>query len=804
MMPKSESGGDQGTHMAQQKDAERSWLARILAASPSFRAASPDDLAELARSARNLAVQRGGLIAAPKGKLPEIYVIEAGVVAKLAAEVEGDKSVLVGLFGAGDAIAIDAAFREKPAEPGSDASRELRALTNVTAAAIPLEDFQRIVRRSYELASAAIATLAIRQSKLEARFALALQSPLEMRLAAFFSQMAAMIAGNRWQPTAVIGKLSQSFVADMLGVSREHVNRTLAMWEKSGLIFQTKTGDITVENRKRLMQIAGERRASGAAAPETDALWEIDAHLDYGLNHVAYDLAQEALRRTPRDDRFKHRAALALARTGALDEALALFDSFQLAKNASDEDILCLGPRLRRDLAFRAGAAPDKAMLMKAAGDYESIYAKTGGYYPGVSASATFAMAGDRARAKAIAATVAKECESLLGDIDEDEASYYPRATLGEARLIAGDRTGAEQAFAAARDAADFTPGKAATTRKQLRRLAAPLGFEAAWIGRVLPQRGALYFSGPLLAGDDASAEQPLADAMDAFLEKHDIASAFGALAAGADIVIAERLLEAGVALNIQLPLALEAFLARSVTPYGAGWRDRFIACLERARTIDWNRSARIGPAAYRLGARVSMGKAIGQARALDAAALGFFAVRRADEKGGSVSLENAEVWRGLGLRFDIVTLPWAKPAPARDDDANGRVYAALTLAGPGGATAAIDGAAFAVDAPGATVFGFADPKDAIAAARAAASGAGAAMRLWLDAGVCAEGRWKDFAATLVTASCRPETAPGRIYASEVFADFATATLAPPDFVYIGHPALEEKLHPCPLYLLQS
>lgn len=795
----------QGIPMAQQKDADRSFIARILASSPSFRAASQDDLAELARTGRTFAVQRGGVIAPPKGRAPEVFVIEHGVVAKLAAEVIGGKSVLVGLFGAGDTIAIDAAFRDRPATSGDDAARELRALTNISVAAIPLEDFRRILRRSHELAEAAIATLAVRQSRLEARFALALQSPLEMRLAAFFSQMASMIAGNRWQPTVIIGKLSQSFVADMLGVSREHVNRTLAMWEKSGLIFQTRSGDITVENRKRLMQIAGERRAVRSASPENDALWEIDAHLDYGLNHVAFDLAQEALRRSPRDDRFKHRAALALARTGAFDDALALFDSYQLAKNASDEDILCLGPRLRRDLAFRGGRKPDEGLLKTAAEEYERVYAKTGGYYPGVSAAATYAMAGETKQARSIAATVATACEAILDGVDDDEPSYYPRATLGESLLIAGDRASAERAFTASRSAADFTPGKAATTRKQLRRLAGPLGIDLNWIDNALPQRGALYFSGPLLGDDSGAKEGALAEAVDLFLKENNIAAAFGALAAGADIVIAEQLLKAGIALNLQLPLAPDAFLARSVAPYGPAWRDRFIACIEQAQTIDWNRSARIGPAAYRLGARVSMGKAIRQARALDAPALGFFASRQADDQSGSVSLENVRHWDSLGLKSTLVMLDWPKPAAAKDDDPNGRFYAALTLAGPNAIAATAADASAAIEAQGCRIFAFDNPQAAIDAARRLTSeAAGAALQIWLDAGICAKDRWADLAATLVTASCRPQTSPGRIYASEIFADFATATPSPPELVYVGHPTLEEKHHPCPLYLLQT
>ncbi|HBK91656.1 MAG TPA: hypothetical protein DDZ68_08305 [Parvularcula sp.] len=801
MMTSDDHGPAPGAQMApQQTEAERGYIARILGNSATFKGAAPADLAELARAARSLAVQRGGLIAPPKGKAPEIYVIETGVVAKLAAEPAAAKSVLVGLFGPGDAIAVDVAFRDKPADSTGDAARELRALTNVTAAAAPVDDFRRILRRNHDLAETVIATLAVRQSKLEARFALALQSPLEMRLAAFFSQMAAMTAGNRWQPTAVIGKLSQSFVADMLAVSREHVNRTLAMWEKSGLIFQTKAGDIMVENRKRLMQIAGVRRAAKLAAPETDALWEIDAHLDYGLNHVAYDLALEAVRRSPRDDRFKHRAALALARTGALEEALALSDSFKLAKNAADEDILCLGPRLRRDLAFRGGE-PGRAQMKRAAEDFAKVYAKTGGYYPGVSAAAAYAMAGEPARAREIAAGVAAGCAKLIEAIDEDEPSYYPRATLAEALLIAGDSSGAERAFAATRAAADFTPGKAATTRKQLRRLAGPLKFDAAWIDSALPQRGALYFSGPLVAaGAAAEGEKALSRAFDAFLKRYDIASAFGALAAGADIVIAERLLDAEVALNIQLPLAPEAFLARSVEPFGEDWRRRFIACIERAQTVEWNRRAKIGPAAYRLGARVSMGKAIAQARMLDGPALGFFAMRRGEMGEASVSSENERFWRGLGLRGESLSLDWPKPPAARDDDPNGRIYAALTITGEGAEGAQAEGAAFALETANGRIFAFDDAAGAIAAARRA----GKSWRLWLDAGLASGKNRKALADSLVTALCRPETAPGVIHASEIFADFATASADPPDFVYIGHPAVEEKLAPCPLYLLQS
>jgi len=61
---------------------------------------------------------------------------------------------------------------------------------------------------------------------------------------------------------------------------------------------------------------------------------------------------------------------------------------------------------------------------------------------------------------------------------------------------------------------------------------------------------------------------------------------AYGALAAGSDILIAERLLEEGADLHVVLPCPDELFLKTSVAPYGAEWIDRFHACKAQATTV--------------------------------------------------------------------------------------------------------------------------------------------------------------------------------------------------------------------------
>ncbi|HNS86728.1 MAG TPA: Crp/Fnr family transcriptional regulator, partial [Parvularculaceae bacterium] len=383
------------------KEAERAYLTRMLVGAPLFSGVGEDDVAELARCARSLAIERGKPVAAARGKTEELYLVVSGAAALLERGPRLRAGVLAALMGPGDVIGL-VRVGEVLGDGGRAHNSEWRALSNLTLVAIPIADFMRVMRRSEALSMASIAALAEYMRDLTARHAAALQSPLETRLAAFLSQLAAIATGNRWEPQAAIGRLPQTQIADMLGVSREHVNRTLTMWERSGLILQAKGGDIIVENRKRLSQLAGDE-ASALQDHERDAYWEISAHINLGLNSAAYDLAMEGVKRAPRDERFKYLAVLAMARMGALREALSLVDSFKLTTDAKDEDVASIGPRLRRDLAFIGAKTPDKKALTTAAEGYEKVFRALKTTYPGVNAAATWAMAGDVGRAKKLA-----------------------------------------------------------------------------------------------------------------------------------------------------------------------------------------------------------------------------------------------------------------------------------------------------------------------------------------------------------------------------------------------------------------
>ncbi|MEL7487657.1 MAG: Crp/Fnr family transcriptional regulator, partial [Pseudomonadota bacterium] len=354
-------------------EADLEFKRRILTSAPVFRATSEDDLMEIARCGKLVAIQRGKPL--NKTGADQVFIVQSGVVVNLQPDHEKTKPVLAAIFGPGDMCGMQQSLTRTAADAGLPGL--LTCLSNVSALAVPTADILRVSRREPELSQALMTCLSMQLSKMARLLAQSLHRPLELRLASLFSMIGDLIAGDDWRPTVEIGRISQSFAAEMLGVSREHVNRTLTMWEKSGLIFQNKSSEILIQNRKRLATLAHDKFAAPQAVRDGDWLWEIDSYLDFGLNQTAFHLAMEASRRAPRDMRFRHRAVLATARSGAQAEALALIDKLGLKHDYSDEELACLRPRILRDMAFSTADDKEKhAYLVDAAEEYAKTFEK--------------------------------------------------------------------------------------------------------------------------------------------------------------------------------------------------------------------------------------------------------------------------------------------------------------------------------------------------------------------------------------------------------------------------------------------
>lgn len=801
--------------------ADLEYKIRILKSTPLFKPAEDAEITELARVSRVIAVPRNAPLMNTSAEGSQIFAVQSGIGAELHLELGDGRPVLIKLHGPGSVAGVVSALLRESNGPDTQhkarPSRRIDALSNMSVLCAPSADFLRLCRRNSEL-STALSQIVAEQCELLARiYARSTTNTLEMRLAAFISRLTELSANDDWNPVTNIGRLSQSSVATMLGVSREHVNRTLAMWERSGLIFQNKAGDFIVQNARRLSQLSLTPAERGAPEMEDEWLQEIDAHLDQGLNQTALHLALDAVKRSPRDLRYCHRAVLATARFGAISEALGLIEKWKLDRDRKNEELASLRPRLLRDLAFASDSnTPDFELLHESAEEFEKVFVASKGCNSGVNAAAGYALIGDGDRGKAIASMVLHEMSRSPTENGDD---YWRRAVLAECKLLQGDAAAAASLFEAASSAADATPGKKATTRRQLRRLKKCAGIDDAWIDRVTPQTSVLFYSGPLAHRAIADSELPtrrLLNELDHLLTSKPIAWAYGALASGADIIIAEALINAGVELNVCLPLPPREFLAASVAVSGPEWRERFIACMRAASSIEWNRRASMAcESAYRLGAVVAMGKSIRYASQLETEAIGFFALEGNQDAARSLSKANAEMWTNRNHKAVVIGDPWpvgddGAALAERDDILRYALIVQCKTAGDALAgLAGSKGCVISIADAGLNLLLFETPGDALAAGMQYVSSAeGKTANTWLDAGVFSKkilsGSPAEAIGALITSACRPITEPGKIYASELFT--SAALLSPPrgvSFEYIGYMQTREKLDPCALYLLR-
>jgi class 3 adenylate cyclase len=352
------------------------------------------------------------------------------------------------------------------------------------------------------------------------------------------------------------------------------------------------------------------------------AEWWLDA-----VNHeerrgellAAFDLAERGLAEHPDDLPLKHGAVLALARTGATEEAAQRFEQYALA-DIADEDIAALHARIAKDVALAADG-PDRKRLASAAAElYAAIFARTGGYYPAINAATLWLIAGHAHRSRELAGVVL----DVLAASGED--SYYEAATKGEAYLLLGDQVAARSSLerAAALNGGDF--GALATTRRQLRTICEVLAADAAVLS-VLAGPAVVHFCGHRISGERSSgpfphdAESRVAARIEEVVRRRPPGFAYGSLAGGADILWAEALLASGSELHIVLPFALPEFVEVSVLPSGDGWGERFHRCLAAATAVDYaTDDAFLGDdVLFRYCSELAMGLALLRATYLDA-----------------------------------------------------------------------------------------------------------------------------------------------------------------------------------------
>jgi len=387
---------------------------------------------------------------------------------------------------------------------------------------------------------------------------------------------------------------------------------------------------------------------------------------------LAYDLALSAIESGDETQEVRHLIVLALARMGDADRAMELYNQYQLGAS-SDPHHRAIGARILKDTALATAPGDDrKAVLLLAFEAYEKLYQESGDAYPGVNAATLALLAGETDKARGLALAISK-----LPEIT-NSANYYDTATHAEALLILGKVQEAKVILSEAGELPDANSGAKSSSSRQLALVASEIGLDLEQqnnlLSPILPP-SVIYFCGHIFLEDEA-VEAELLDAIEEFLEQHDVGFAYGALAAGSDILIAEAVLAHGGELHITLPFNKDDFIEHSVALAGDGWLERFHNCLEAATRVSLATEMNyVGdPEQFSYSSKVAMGMAILRAEFLGRPAHQLAIWDGVESAGKAGTGADVKTWKNSGGMSAVLTASGINrtlerpPAPGSDE----------------------------------------------------------------------------------------------------------------------------------------
>ncbi|MEA3011454.1 MAG: hypothetical protein QOJ91_3146 [Sphingomonadales bacterium] len=368
---------------------------------------------------------------------------------------------------------------------------------------------------------------------------------------------------------------------------------------------------------------------------------------------------------------------IACSRAGATELAWHRFIAIGLG-DRGDPTALTVKGRLLKDRALRVRGTERARLFKEASLAYEGAAVSETITYPLINAATLSLLGSEMKRAVTLAGRVLDRLESHPHD---PETPYYAAATRSEALLLLDRQEEARTAFAGAVALAPRAWEDHASTLRQFALILAAQRRDCAWLDAYRPPRS-LHFGGHMSFDPKVMRREHLDEKIAQVLEEEKIGFGFGALAAGADIIIAEALLERGAEVHAILPGGTEAFAAVSVDPFGKAWRRRFDAVLAMAETVRPVRplGARPGAAMIGLADEVAMGAALMNGRRLESSAVQLLVLDCAQEANGT-SGRSRDIWAAGGWRQRILTAPReTRPEPSPPGAADPEPLAVLAL----------------------------------------------------------------------------------------------------------------------------
>jgi hypothetical protein len=387
--------------------------------------------------------------------------------------------------------------------------------------------------------------------------------------------------------------------------------------------------------------------------------------LSDGAPLPAYDTAVAGLREHPGDPTLQRLMALALARSGASQQANQILAAL-VADGHHDEETIGMLARTFKDL-WAAARDPQQGRrhLEQALHWYGEAHRRSGGYWTGINAATMSLLLGDRAQAASLARHVAEVCLAQRAALAEPHDAYWLLATLGEAALILGDVDGAAAWYREAISVHRHGLGDVVATRRNARLILRQQGADAAAIESCFRVPKVAVFAGHLIDRPDRARprfrehlQDEVRQAVLEVLRRRDIGIGYASAASGGDILFLECLHELGADSHVVLPYHREQFRSDSVS-YVPGWDARFDAVLARASRVDTASDQRMpgNAISYTYGFLRLDGAAALRADELDTDLVCVAVWDGAPGDGPGGTAESIDYWRAANRDIEIIDL---------------------------------------------------------------------------------------------------------------------------------------------------
>src|SRR5579863_544679 len=388
---------------------------------------------------------------------------------------------------------------------------------------------------------------------------------------------------------------------------------------------------------------------------------------ELGHAPLAYEILRHGLMAYPQHQRLLYLTALASVKTGSYAAATDyLHKLVPRLKGRSDLYIEArsLEGRIAKDNWARLPSGREKSDAGNAAvAAYESVYAASHSYFPGINAATMNVLLGRLPRGRELAREVHGLClRKLRGGRSSD---HWLFATLGEASLLMDERQDALRWYRRAAAAAKKRVGDIATMRRQLRLLESVLSVGAELYGALAVPKVAV-FTGHMLDRSGRSnprfpsdLEAAVGASIRAQLKDGAIGIGYCSAACGADILFIEQMRKRGAEVHITLPFNRDDFVATSVAFAGTSWVRRFERALSSATSVTYAVQERYlgDDTLFEYTASLTQGAALLRAQQLETEALMLSVVDEdeAEQPGGTLSALAA--WRKHHLPLRLIDL---------------------------------------------------------------------------------------------------------------------------------------------------